>query len=231
MGGGDSLYEKIDSGVRGCKIVLTCVTQKYSFSANCRREVSLADALKKPMVPLLLENIDWPPSGPMSMVFTQLLYINFYHDEEVQMKWTGPKFDELMQKIGEQIPMIMSNDDNQDKKSVDNKDKAKIQENDTKKPNGSNQGNNQNVSATEKPESKLVRPVSQKGRAGAGGPQPTEKKPSPVKQDKPVVVHQTEAETTPSTTESPKEVQKKEEKAPVEKKPEENKKSSSCTLL
>jgi len=172
MGGGDSLYEKIDSGVRGCKIVLTCVTQKYSFSANCRREVSLADALKKPMVPLLLEKIDWPPSGPMSMVFTQLLFINFYRDEEVQMKWTGPKFDELMQKIGEEIPMIMSNDDNKNKKSVDNKDKAKIQQNDkkqppsTKEPNGSNQ-----------------------------------------------------------------EVQKKEEKTPVEKKLQENKKSSSCTLL
>jgi hypothetical protein len=201
MGGGDSLYEKIDSGVRGCKIVLTCVTQKYSFSANCRREVSLADALKKPMVPLLLEKIDWPPTGPMSMVFTQLLFINFYSDEEVQMKWTGPKFDELLQKIGEQIPMIMSNEEN--KNSGDNKDKAKNQQNDKKqlpsaeKSNGSNQGNNNNVSA------------------------------SPVKQDKPVAVHQTEAKATPST----KEVQKKEEKAPVEKKLEENKKSSSCTLL
>ena len=205
MGGGDSLYEKIDSGVRGCKIVLTCVTQKYSFSANCRREVSLADALKKPMVPLLLEKIDWPPTGPMSMVFTQLLFINFYRDEEVQMKWTGPKFDELLQKIGEQIPMIMSNEEN--KNSVDNKDKAKNQQNDKKQPpsaeksNGSNQGNNNNVSA------------------------------SAVEQDRPVVVHQTEAEATPSTTESTKEVQKKEEKAPVEKKLEENKKSSSCTLL
>jgi hypothetical protein len=205
MGGGDSLYEKIDSGVRGCKIVLTCVTQKYSFSANCRREVSLADALKKPMVPLLLEKIDWPPTGPMSMVFTQLLFINFYRDEEVQMKWTGPKFDELLQKIGEQIPMIMSNEEN--KNSGDNKDKAKNQQNDKKQPpsaeksNGSNQGNNNNVSA------------------------------SAVEQDRPVVVHQTEAEATPSTTESTKEVQKKEVKAPVEKKLEENKKSSSCTLL
>ncbi|CAC5411110.1 unnamed protein product [Mytilus coruscus] len=106
MGGGDSLYEKIDSGVRGCKVVLTIITQKYSLSANCRREVSLADALKKPIIPLLLEKMDWPPSGPMSMVFTQLLFINFYRDEEVQMRWTGPKFDELMDKIGEYCPMV-----------------------------------------------------------------------------------------------------------------------------
>ena len=35
----------------------------------------------------------------MSMVFTQLLFINFCQDETVQLRWDGPKFDELLQKI------------------------------------------------------------------------------------------------------------------------------------
>ncbi|XP_059147008.1 uncharacterized protein LOC131934876 [Physella acuta] len=105
MGGGDSLFDKIDRGIRGCKVVLSCVTQKYALSANCRREVSLTDALKKPLVPLLMEQMTWPPAGPMSMVMTQLLYINFAKDESVQMTWDGPKFDELLSKIHEHVPV------------------------------------------------------------------------------------------------------------------------------
>ncbi|XP_046543974.1 uncharacterized protein LOC124254141 [Haliotis rubra] len=99
MGGGDSLFDKIDKGVRGSKVVISCVTTKYCLSANCRREVSLADALKKPIVPLLLEPTAWPPSGPMSMVLTPLVYIDLSQDERVQESWKGGKADELVQRI------------------------------------------------------------------------------------------------------------------------------------
>ena len=107
MGGGDSLYDKIDKGVRGCKVVVSCVTTKYSLSANCRREVSLADALKKPIIPLLLEQMTWPPEGPMSMPFTQLLYINFCKpDIEIQNHWKVPQFDELVEKVKGYVPEV-----------------------------------------------------------------------------------------------------------------------------
>ena len=95
MGGGDSLYDKIDKGIRNCQVVISCVTSKYSISPNCRREVSLADALKKPIIPLLLEKMTWPPEGPMSMVLTQLLYIDFCSKGiDVQKHWESPQFDE-----------------------------------------------------------------------------------------------------------------------------------------
>ena len=102
MGGGDSLYDKIDRGVRGCDVMLSCVTTKYSLSANCRREVALADALRKPIIPLLLESMRWPPDGPMSLVLTPLLYIDFSASDAAaatSRDWKSAKFDELISKI------------------------------------------------------------------------------------------------------------------------------------
>ncbi|CAG5130657.1 unnamed protein product [Candidula unifasciata] len=127
MGGGDSLYDKIDRGLRGCKVVVSCVTQKYALSANCRREVSLADALKKPLLPLLLEQMTWPPSGPMSMVLSQLLYINCAKDESVQMTWDGQKFTELVNNIKKYVPMELQKDPplKKDKFTEPVKDKTK----------------------------------------------------------------------------------------------------------
>ena len=125
MGGGDSLYDKIDRGMRGCKAVVSCVTEKYSLSANCRREVSLADALKKPIIPLLLEQMKWPPDGPMSMVFTELLYINMYKDESDQMTWKGVKFNELTEKLKQYLTETgMSSDRKDESKSADSKTTA-----------------------------------------------------------------------------------------------------------
>ena len=122
MGGGDSLFDKIDRGVRGCRVVVTCLTTKYTLSANCRREVSLADALNKPMIPLLLESMSWPPAGPMSLSFTQLLYIDFSSDEGVQDRWTGPQFDQMVGKIREIVPVqMMKSSEQAPDKEVDSK--------------------------------------------------------------------------------------------------------------
>ncbi|CAF3843939.1 unnamed protein product [Rotaria sordida] len=110
MGGGDSLFEKIDAGIRNAKCVLACISPKYTKSINCRREMSLADALTKPIVPLLLEETNvWPPPGPMSLVFTDKIYIDFRRSNiNVQGGdiWTNQEFDKVLRRLKEVIPEI-----------------------------------------------------------------------------------------------------------------------------
>lgn len=65
----------------------------------------MADAIKKPIVPLKLDSkMTWPPEGPMSMVFTQLVYINFCKpNEDVQNDWNCPQFTELIDKMKQHL--------------------------------------------------------------------------------------------------------------------------------
>ena len=104
------MNDKIDKGIRGCKVVLSCVTSKYASSKNCQREVNLADLVNKPIVPLLLEKKStWPPAGPMSMVFAQLLYIDFCKpNADIQDHWQCPQMEELYGKLAEYVPNVAS---------------------------------------------------------------------------------------------------------------------------
>ena len=105
MGGGDSLYDKIDAGIRSAKVLISCVTKNYALSSNCRREVSLASSLNKPIIPLLMEKMSWPPEGPMAEAFTKLVFVNCYKPNiEIQDNWQGQHFDKLLGKIKERVP-------------------------------------------------------------------------------------------------------------------------------
>jgi len=104
MGGGDSLYDKIDRGLRNCLVVVSCVTVKYGLSANCRKEIALADSLSKPILPILLESMDYPPSGPMAPTLSVLKYTDFTKAINEQETWNGESFKELLERIQPHLP-------------------------------------------------------------------------------------------------------------------------------
>lgn len=68
-------------------------------SRGFRREVSLADATKKPIIPIVLERITWLPDGAMATAFTQVPLIQFNEDVGVQEDWQGAQFEELLGRI------------------------------------------------------------------------------------------------------------------------------------
>ncbi|CAF3691039.1 unnamed protein product [Rotaria socialis] len=109
MGGGDSLFEKIDTGVRNAKCILACVTPKYTKSINCRREMALSDALKRPIIPLLLEETStWPPEGPMAMVFSEKPFIDFRRATDDSERWTGKEFESVLARLQQIIPEVQT---------------------------------------------------------------------------------------------------------------------------
>ncbi|XP_078583869.1 uncharacterized protein LOC144866383 [Branchiostoma floridae x Branchiostoma japonicum] len=98
MGGGNSLYQMMDKGIREAKVVVSCVTPLYIDSQNCQDEVALAHTLKMPIIPVMLEKTTWPPPGPMSIPFAQLIYINMTTGQDDD-PWKGPLFEELVRMI------------------------------------------------------------------------------------------------------------------------------------
>ncbi|CAF1064963.1 unnamed protein product [Adineta steineri] len=109
MGGGDSLFEKIDTGIRHAKCIISCVTPKYTKSINCRREMALADALEKLILPLLIEDTkSWPPAGPMAMVFAERSYIDFRNPKPDQQRWSGKEFESVLAKLKQAIPEVQT---------------------------------------------------------------------------------------------------------------------------
>lgn len=103
IGGGDEMDSEIERGLRECSVVLLCITSEYAGSNVCRKEVSLAHHLKKPLIPLRLDSSTWPPKGSMGLILTQLLYIDCTKDG-MEDTWDGPKFDEIITMITKHIP-------------------------------------------------------------------------------------------------------------------------------
>lgn len=103
MGGGDSLYDKIDRGLRNCHVVISCVTIKYGLSANCRKEIALADSLGKPIVPVVMDReLKYPPAGPMAPTLSTLEYIDYTKDND--FSWRGENLNMLLERLSPHLP-------------------------------------------------------------------------------------------------------------------------------
>ena len=59
--------------------------------------------LGKPIIPLLMEKMPWPPKGSMGPIFGEYLFIRFFsrsgEESGDNRYWSLPKFQELLMQI------------------------------------------------------------------------------------------------------------------------------------
>ena len=70
--------------------------------------MNLGVNLKKPIIPLLVEQMPWPPPGGMGPIFGEFLFIRFFSrdGEETgdERFWPAAKFQELLGQLRYSIP-------------------------------------------------------------------------------------------------------------------------------
>jgi len=83
MKGGEHLFEAIDKGISSACVIISCLSNQYGASVNCKREVRLAAERKKILIPVLIDVCNpFPPRGDMGPLLAGLIYIDL-HDENL----------------------------------------------------------------------------------------------------------------------------------------------------
>ncbi|CAG2111587.1 unnamed protein product, partial [Medioppia subpectinata] len=107
MGAGDSLYGKIYDGISRAKVVLCCLTPRYAASPMCSREVTLADVLHKPILPIIIEMTPWPPPGAMAVIMSSIVYVDMCgvgsHSGIGRIQDSESRFREILDRVSRYI--------------------------------------------------------------------------------------------------------------------------------
>lgn len=58
------------------QVFVACLTPRYLASHYCARELLLADVLRKPILPVIVDHVPWPPPGPLCLALASLCYVD-----------------------------------------------------------------------------------------------------------------------------------------------------------
>ena len=86
-------------GVQSCCALVCFMTPEYQESGNCKKELTYAMQLKKPIIPCLIgsdEEEGWKPTDWLGLTIADLLYINF---TEITKENFESKCNELILKV------------------------------------------------------------------------------------------------------------------------------------
>lgn len=83
----DTLQSAAQRSIRAASVILSCVTPKYIQSDSCLKDLTLAETMHKPIVPVMLRFCPWPPEGappPVRRIFARLVPLDLSNDKQVQ---------------------------------------------------------------------------------------------------------------------------------------------------
>jgi TIR domain-containing protein len=70
--------ETLEERIRGCGVLIACVSDEYQQSKYCRRELKFADFMNKPILPVAARDCAWQPG--LQMMFQELQIATFGKD-------------------------------------------------------------------------------------------------------------------------------------------------------
>ena len=96
---------KTEDTIRHCSVLIACVTSQFFTSAERKQEISFAVAQRKPIIPVTLEKLTWPPSGDMSLIFAHLSPIDC-SDDVIKSQWPADskQVREVLQQVRTHAP-------------------------------------------------------------------------------------------------------------------------------
>lgn len=56
--------------------MLVFISPRFILSDYCQKEVNLADLLRLPIIPVMIEKTPWPPPGSLAVILSQHLYVD-----------------------------------------------------------------------------------------------------------------------------------------------------------
>ena len=77
---GTWLYDEITKGIKNCSVFICCITNKYSLSENCKREIMYAIDQRKKVIALMFENLKISELEGIGFAINPLLRINCYKE-------------------------------------------------------------------------------------------------------------------------------------------------------
>ena len=88
----ESLTTQIQRNMKASGVVVSCITPKYMQSDNCVKDLTLAENLRKPIVPVMLRFCPWPPEGapaPVRKILVKHAPVDLSNDKLYRQNMAG----------------------------------------------------------------------------------------------------------------------------------------------